>query len=73
MKRFLFLFLISIISTTLFSQTNKTFSDSNFNKGDIIRVPNLDIELLNREKDVKNDSLEALVDFLQKHSNLKFE
>lgn len=73
MKRcriFLFLF---IIPTIMFSQNKKTFNDSNFSKGDIIRVPNLEVELLNREKDVINDSLEMLVVFLQKHSDMKFE
>src|ERR1035437_9594413 len=73
MKRFVFFLFISVIPTVLISQTKKTFNDSNFSKGDIVRVPNLEVELLNREKDVTNDSLELLVAFLQKHSNIKFE
>lgn len=73
MKRLIILLFISLVPAVLYSQTKKNLNDTNFNKGDIIRVPNLEVELLNREKDVRNDSLEILVDFLQKHSTLKFE
>ena len=75
MKHFLFktLLFILVLPLTMSAQTKKTFKDSNFSKGDIIRVPNLDIELLNREKEVQNDSLDALVNFLNAHPELKVE
>lgn len=73
MNRFLIFLFISVIPAVLHSQAKKTFNNINFSKGDIIHVPDLELELLNREKDVKNDSLDLLVDFLQKHPNLKFE
>ncbi len=64
---------LGLIPSFTFAQNKKTFNDTFFEKGDIIRVPNLDIELLNRETDVKNDSLDALVNFLNQHSTLKVE
>lgn len=73
MKKFRFFIILFVIPTVIFSQTKKTFNDSNFSKGDIIRVPNLEVELLNREKDVINDSLEVLIDFLKRHSDMKLE
>ncbi|MGQ0826843.1 MAG: OmpA family protein [Bacteroidota bacterium] len=76
MKRSLvqiFIFLVVALPFVAFSQTKKTFNDTFFQKGDIIRVPNLDIELLNSETDVKNDSLDALVNFINTHAGLKFE
>lgn len=68
-----FIFLAVILPSITVAQAKKTFKDTYFEKGDIIRVPNLDIELLNSEVDVKNDSLDALVSFLNTHANLKFE
>ena len=62
-----------MLNNEAFAQIKKTFESTTFSKGDIIRVPNIEVELLNSEKDVKNDSLESLANFLISHPDLKVE
>jgi hypothetical protein len=60
-------------STIAIAQSKKSIYETNYAKGDTIIVPYLDIELLNREKEVENDSVAALLNFLKDHPDLKIE
>lgn len=75
MKRITFCLIITLCSllSAITAQTKKSFKDTDFVKGDIIKVPNIEVEVLNSEIDVQNDSLELLVTFLNQHINLKVE
>lgn len=67
-----------LLSATIFSQTkvrtaNKTIKDSIFNKGDIIKIPELIYQLSHPMGTETIDSLQPVAEFLKKNPTLKVE
>lgn len=77
MKNILVIFIL-LTSLTSTGQTNeevyKTFSDTTFEKGDVLIAPTIYFTLSgSRIISEHNDSIKVIADFLKKHSNIQIE
>jgi hypothetical protein len=67
------LFSLTAISQTKGRPPNKTLQDSVFEKGDIIKIPEIIYGMSNTGHETMPDSVKPIADFLGKHKNLIVE